>query len=98
MRVIMTGEVTSYLVNKDMIHPDYEILDDDMPEELMHFKRIVPIYSETEGLHQKSLRRIVANALHDYARFLQSPIPADICRKRNLMDMGEAIRTVHFPP
>jgi ATP-dependent DNA helicase RecG len=29
MRVIMTGEVSTYLSNKDMVHPDFEILDDD---------------------------------------------------------------------
>jgi len=45
--------VTPNYSGKTMIHPEYEILEDDEAENLLNFKRIVPIYSETEGLHQK---------------------------------------------
>ncbi|HUH66515.1 MAG TPA: ATP-dependent DNA helicase RecG [Syntrophales bacterium] len=97
-RVIMTGEVTSYLGGKDMIHPDYEVMgEDEDAGDLLHFKRIVPVYSETEGLNQKHIRRIIASAVHDYAQFVESPIPEEICRRRGLQDIEYAIRSVHFP-
>ena len=79
-----------------MIHPDFEILDDN-EDQLLHFKRIVPVYSETEGLHQKTLRRIMWQVVRDYAHLLQSPIPEEICRKHRLMEIREAVRQVHFP-
>jgi ATP-dependent DNA helicase RecG len=47
--VIFTGNVTPNYSGKTMIHPEYEILDEDEAENLLNFKRIVPIYSETEG-------------------------------------------------
>lgn len=98
MRVIMTGEVSSYLLGKDMIHPDFEILDDDeIKDNLLHFKRIVPVYSETEGLHQKYIRRIMANVIENYSQYILSPIPEEICRKRNFEDIGNALRSIHFP-
>jgi len=95
-RVILTGEVTGFPFEKEIIHPDFEILND-QEDQLLHFKRIVPIYSETEGLPQKTIRRILWKVVRDFAHLVQSPIPGEICRKRNLLEIGEAIRQVHFP-
>jgi ATP-dependent DNA helicase RecG len=96
-RLIITGNVTPGYGSKTMIHPDYEILDEEDEENLLNFKRIVPVYSETEGLHQKYIRKIMANALESYSRYIASPIPMDICRRRNLINIHEALLTVHFP-
>ncbi|MFB3924928.1 MAG: ATP-dependent DNA helicase RecG [Syntrophales bacterium] len=95
-RIILSGEIRGYRLNKEVIHPDFEILDEE-DDELLHFKRIVPVYSEAEGLHQKWLRRIVRRALDDYSRFLLSPIPDTVCRKYNLGPLDEAVRRAHFP-
>lgn len=95
-RVILTGEVTGFPFEKEIIHPDFEIIHD-REDQLLHYKRIVPIYSETEGLPQKTIRRILWKVVRDFIQLLRSPIPFEICRKRNLMDFQEAIRQVHFP-
>ncbi len=95
-QVILTGEVKVFLYGKEMLHPDYEILDE-ADDEMIHFKRIVPVYSETEGLHQKSIRRIMMRVVQDYALCISSPIPEEICRRNRLVDIGHAIRNVHFP-
>jgi ATP-dependent DNA helicase RecG len=95
-RVILTGEVTGFPFDREMVHPDFEILNDH-DDQLLHFKRIVPIYSETEGLHQKTLRRILWKVVRDFSHLIQSPIPGEICRKRDLIEIREAIRQVHFP-
>jgi len=94
--VILTGEITGFPFEREMVHPDFEILND-RHDQLIHFKRIVPIYSETEGLHQKTLRQIQWRVVRDFAYLVQSPIPQQICVKRGLVDIGKAIRQVHFP-
>jgi ATP-dependent DNA helicase RecG len=97
-RVIMTGEVSGYLFGKDMIHPDFEILDNDHdPSDMLHFRRIVPIYSETEGLHQKYLRRIMMEVMNRYSKYISSPIPEEICRVRHLGNIRDSISSLHFP-
>lgn len=96
-RVIFTGNVTPNYSGKTMIHPDYEILEEEDEENLLNFKRIVPVYSETEGLHQKYIRKVMDTALENYSRYIASPIPMEICRKRNLMNIREALMNVHFP-
>lgn len=95
-RVILTGVVGGFPFEREMIHPDFEILDDH-DDQLLHFKRIVPVYSETEGLHQKTMRRIFWQVVRDYARMLKNPVPEALCRKHRLREIGEAIRQVHFP-
>jgi len=96
-RVILTGTVSPNYVGKMMIHPDYEVLEEEDEEDLLNFKRIVPVYSETEGLHQKYLRKIVHTALENYSRYVSSPIPMDTCRKRNLRSIPDALSSLHFP-
>jgi ATP-dependent DNA helicase RecG len=95
-RTILTGEITGFPFEREMIHPDFEMLND-QDDQLLHFKRIVPIYSETEGLQQKTLRRIQWKTVRDHAHLARSPIPENICRQRDLMDIGEALHQVHFP-
>lgn len=96
-RVIFTGNVTPGYAGKSMIHPDYEILEEEDEENLLNFRRIVPVYSETEGLHQKYIRKVIYSALENYSRYVSSPIPMEICRKRNLQNLQEALLHVHFP-
>ncbi len=95
-RVILTGEIGQFLLKKEMVHPDFEILDREK-DDLLHFKRIVPIYSETEGLYQKTIRKIMKRVADEYAPCVLSPIPEDICNKHKLIDIREAIAQVHFP-
>lgn len=96
-QVILTGDVRSFRLSKEMIHPDYEILDEQEEDRLLNFRRIVPLYSETEGLHQKTVRRIMMKVLEDYTRYISSPIPEAICEKRRLIHIHDALRNAHFP-
>ncbi|MFO7568183.1 MAG: ATP-dependent DNA helicase RecG [Smithellaceae bacterium] len=95
--VILTGNVTPHYAGKTMIHPDHEILDEEDEANLLNFKRIVPVYSETEGLHQRFIRKVMFNALDQFARYIASPIPMEICRRRDLLNFHEALLAVHFP-
>jgi ATP-dependent DNA helicase RecG len=98
-RVILTGEIRSFLFGKDIIHPDFEILSekDDDHDNFLHFKRIVPIYSETEGLHQKYIRKIMMEVVENYYQYILSPIPEKICKRQHLADINHSIRNIHFP-
>jgi ATP-dependent DNA helicase RecG len=95
--VIFTGNVAPNYSGKTMVHPEYEILEEKEEENFLNFKRIVPVYSETEGLHQKYFRKIINFALENYSRYVASPIPDNICEKRNLLNIHEALLSVHFP-
>ncbi len=95
-QVVLTGATGQFQQQREMIHPDFEMLDD-AGDNLLHYRRIVPIYSETEGLYQKNIRRITKQAVDDYLTYLSSPIPEGICLRHELIDNQEALRQVHFP-
>ena len=95
-QVVLTGDTGQFQEQKEMIHPDFEVLDD-AGDNLLHCRRIVPVYSETEGLYQKNVRRITKQAVDDYLSYLLSPIPERVCRRHELIDIREALRQVHFP-
>ena len=97
-RLIFSGEVRWFNYQKEIHHPDVEMVEGDIEKDYLNFKRIVPIYSETEGLHQRTLRRLMRNILDGYADELTSPIPKEIVQRQNLISFPEAFGRVHFPP
>jgi ATP-dependent DNA helicase RecG len=97
-KMIFSGEVRYFNLQKEIHHPDVEIVEGDIEQDYLNFKRIVPIYSETEGLHQRTLRRLLKAILEGYSNELSSPIPQEILHRQNLIDFSEAFRKVHFPP
>ncbi len=97
-QLIFSGEVKWFNDQREIHHPDVEVVDGDMEKDYLNFKRIVPIYSETEGLYQRTLRRLMKAILEGYVHELSSPIPAEIEERQNLIDFSEAFRRVHFPP
>jgi ATP-dependent DNA helicase RecG len=96
-RMIFSGEVRWFNYQKEIHHPDVEILEGDIEEDYLNFKRIVPIYSETEGLYQRTLRRLLKSIVDGYSDELTSPIPEEIVERQDLIDFSEAFRRVHFP-
>jgi ATP-dependent DNA helicase RecG len=97
-QLIFSGEVRRFNYQKEIHHPDVEIVEGDIEEDYLNFKRIVPIYSETEGLYQRTLRRLLKNIVDGFSDEVKSPIPAEIMERQDLIDISEAFRRVHFPP
>ena len=96
-KLIFSGEVRWFNYQKEIHHPDVEVVDGDIEKDYLNFKRIVPIYSETEGLYQRTLRRVMKTVLEGYADELSSPIPSEVVERQGLIDFSEAFRRVHFP-
>ncbi len=96
LRVILSGEVHSFREQRQFIHPDIEILDEEKDESI-NFGRVVPVYSETEGISQRQMRHILSGAVARYAHATESFIPIDILRRRKLTSLPRALSALHFP-
>jgi ATP-dependent DNA helicase RecG len=97
-QLIFSGDVRWFNSQREIHHPDVEVVDGDIEKDYLNFKRIVPIYSETEGLYQRTLRRLMKTILEGHADELSSPMPPEIMERQGLIDFSEAFRRVHFPP
>ncbi|MDY7033451.1 MAG: ATP-dependent DNA helicase RecG, partial [Thermodesulfobacteriota bacterium] len=94
-KVILTGEVRLYRFQKEVHHPDIEPIKE-MADSL-HFNRIVPVYSESEGVYQKNLRKVMKTIVDSYSDFLIDAIPSYIRSRQNIIELPKAIKSLHFP-
>ena len=97
-KLIFSGDVRWFTSQREIHHPDVEVVDGEIEKDYLNFKRIVPVYSETEGLYQRTMRRLMKTILEGFADELSSPIPPEITGRQDLIDFSEAFRRVHFPP
>ena len=58
--------------------------------------RIVPVYSSTGKLSQKTLRSLIHSALH-MTELIEEYLPEDILNTYRLCDRRFAVRSIHFP-
>jgi ATP-dependent DNA helicase RecG len=92
MPVILYGRFRSSPQGLEAYHP--EIIDAKDKHEI---GRIIPVYPEIEGISQRKMRRLVADALKHCAGGLKDPLPAEIRERRHLPELGGAFREAHFP-
>jgi len=60
-------------------------------------RNIVPHYPAPEGIHAKTLRRLIRSALAGYSDLVEGCLPAELVAGRGLPDVGSALRMVHAP-
>ncbi|AIK18873.1 ATP-dependent DNA helicase RecG [Borreliella afzelii] len=72
---------------------DSEVFSDN-PE---RFKKILPVYSLTEGLTSKKISLYVREALEYFFKFGQTDIPKFLIEKYSLLSLSEALKEIHFP-
>lgn len=92
-QIVLSGRVDQYLGRLTFPSPEWEELD----KELVHTGRLVPIYPLTQGLSAKWLRNHIKGAVDYWARRLADYLPEESRSRLNLMELGEAIRQIHFP-
>ncbi|MGD9153261.1 MAG: ATP-dependent DNA helicase RecG [Gammaproteobacteria bacterium] len=98
VRLRCFGEIRYGGAGYEMFHPEYYRIDPENP--LPVEKNLTPIYPTTEGLHQKTFRKIIPQALqllqHD-AR-LQELLPQKILEQYNFPNLFAALLYIHNPP
>ncbi|MGB9680957.1 MAG: ATP-dependent DNA helicase RecG [Minisyncoccia bacterium] len=82
-------------------NPSFEILSSSKEGEgvfssLKHTARLVPIYSETEGLSSKAIRTFIRYAL-DLRFEIKEYLPECLLKKYNLLPIDKALYSIHFP-
>ena len=66
-------------------------------DDLIHTKRIVPIYQVTSKLNLRFLRTMIKRTLDSYLSCLKESLPEAILREYDLMPYPEAVYNMHFP-
>ncbi|HEY9411984.1 MAG TPA: ATP-dependent DNA helicase RecG [Jiangellaceae bacterium] len=97
---MFAGKVGSYRGNRQLAHPDYELLPEqtgDLREAALQYaEEIIPVYPASEKLPSWRVAKCVDLVL-DQLGDLPDPVPADVLARRHLPGLAEALRAVHRP-
>ncbi len=93
-QILIFGECQFFGAKKQFVHPEIEEWEDDDTDRA---RTLIPIYSLTEGIHQKTIRRVIFYALEHYLSFVcDNPITVRAGDVR--IGLREAIEKIHSPP
>lgn len=78
--------------------PTYSLMDDDsIAPTNLNLARIVPIYSLSENLNIKTIRKAINNVLDAYEPEIETILPDFLIKKYHLLEKKIALRQIHFP-
>jgi len=92
-RIVLSGQVDQYLGRPTFKSPEWEPWSD----KLIHTGRLVPVYPLTEGLSARRMRNLMKTALEQCAGQLADGLPPSMRQDYGLVDLGVAVRQMHFP-
>jgi ATP-dependent DNA helicase RecG len=92
-QIVISGKVDEYLGRLTFPSPTWEPLD----KELIHTKRLVPVYPLTRGIGARWLRRLMKRSTDYWCLRLPDHLPLPIREKRNLPSLEVAVQQIHFP-
>lgn len=98
--LIVSGRVKRYMADLQLTDFEYEVMNN-QEDELLHNKRIVPIYPLTQDVlpsnAQRLIRGVMKRVLDEYGQRIFDPLPQSILNKYRLIDIKTALNNIHFP-
>lgn len=101
---VFIGEVSQFGYQREVHHPDVEWLEDGsdiasiMAADPVNFGRFVPVYPLTEGLHQKSMRKVMRLVVDGFVANIECRLPDALIESGGFVHPGPALSYVHIPP
>ncbi|MCB1323035.1 MAG: ATP-dependent DNA helicase RecG [Leptospiraceae bacterium] len=103
--LVVSGKLDFYS-GLQMVHPDFEVMDPDDENALIHVGRIIPLYPSTEALKKQHLdsrgfRRLIAQLVDPEKSTIQpeilATVPEELHKRRGLIGRYDALRQIHYP-
>jgi len=97
-KFLFFGEVSYFRNEKQMVHPEVTPVKEFFDEEdFQKHLGLVPVYSTTEGFHQRQIRKAVEFLLEGISERLQDSLPLSLCSQWQLPGLAESFQRIHRP-
>jgi ATP-dependent DNA helicase RecG len=93
-RVMLSGRVSLFKGRHVFISPEWEFMEG---QDLVHTARLVPVYSLTQGLRPRQVRKLMKQFVDIWAPRLPDFLPEGLRRRLNLLELPQAISQAHYP-
>jgi len=99
--LLLSGKL-SFFRGLQMVHPEFDFLDETSIDRALNTGRIIPLYRSTLelkkiGFDSRGFRRSVMQALEHFAGDIKDPLDSDMLERNSLIPLDKAIRNIHFP-
>ncbi|MBE7711166.1 MAG: ATP-dependent DNA helicase RecG [Cyanobacteria bacterium SIG31] len=93
-----TAKFNSYDGMMTLDKPTYSLMDEEAVNPTnLNLARIVPIYTLSENLSIKTIRKAIFSVIETYSKEIETVLPEFIIKKYDLMQKRDALRQIHFP-
>ncbi|MFC1964586.1 ATP-dependent DNA helicase RecG [Chloroflexota bacterium] len=93
-RVVLSGRVSLFKGRHVFESPEWEIVEN---KDLIHTARLVPVYSLTQGLRPRQVRKVMKEVIDQWAWQVEDFLPSDLKKRCNFIELAQAISQAHFP-
>ena len=93
-RVVISGRVGIFGGRHVFESPEWELLED---KELVHTGRLVPLYSLTQGLKPRQVRKLMKEVVDQWAGQVGDFLPSELRKRCKLLELPHAIVQAHYP-
>lgn len=99
--VLFSGKI-DFFKSKQIIHPDFDFIDEDSQIKSINTGRIIPLYPSSEklkryGFDSRGFRRIIRNAIDISIDNIDDSLDQSLLQELNLLPLKEALLSIHFP-
>ena len=93
-RIVLSGRVRLFKGRHVFESPEWEILEE---QDLVHTGRLVPVYPLTQGLYPRTVRKLMKEAVAQWAWQVADFLPEDLRKRCDLVELPQAVSQAHYP-
>ena len=93
-RIVVSGRVSLFGGRHVFESPEWELAED---KELIHTGRLVPVYSLTQGLRPRQVRKLMKEVVDQWAWQVEDFLPLELKQRCQLLELPQAIAQAHYP-
>ena len=98
-QIRVTGVPKAYMGRFEIVHPEISwggASGEPDPDQI-DSGRVVPVYTEIEGVSTRVLRKVLWEGLQKFASFLNEDLPERLREKHQLPSLQASVANIHFP-
>ena len=93
-RIVLSGRVSLFKGRPVFESPEWEFVED---KDLIHTGRLVPVYSLTQGLYPRQVRKLMKEVVDQWAGQVEDFLPVGLRERCDLLELPQAISQAHYP-
>jgi ATP-dependent DNA helicase RecG len=99
--IALSGKI-SYYRGYQLIHPDYDKLENGDLNKMLNTGKILPLYKISDplkkhGFNSYVFRKIFQEIINNHLENFEEILPKEIRQKYSFLNRGESYRNIHFP-